>query len=54
MIRSFLDCIVVLSKIVENFAFKVYNGMISAGMNSHIGKPIDFNEVLAMLRKHLR
>jgi len=26
---------------------------LSAGMNSHLGKPIDINEVIAVIRKHL-
>jgi CheY-like chemotaxis protein len=27
---------------------------LNAGMNEHIGKPLDFNEVIAVLKKHLR
>jgi CheY-like chemotaxis protein len=27
---------------------------IEAGMNAHIGKPIDFNEVMDALKKYIR
>jgi CheY-like chemotaxis protein len=27
---------------------------LKAGMNEHIGKPLDFNEVIEVLKKHLR
>jgi CheY-like chemotaxis protein len=27
---------------------------LAAGMNAHIGKPIDLNELLRLLQRHLR